>query len=68
MTPMAAIQASTVGNADLFGWSDKIGSITAGKYADIIAVSGDPIQNIGILENVSFVMKGGTIYKNIVKK
>jgi len=68
MTPMAAIQASTVGNADLFGWTDKIGSITAGKYADIIAVSGDPIQNIGILENVSFVMKGGTIYKNIVKK
>lgn len=64
MTPMKAIQASTVANADLFGWSDRIGSITPGKYADIIAVVGDPIQNIGVLENVSFVMKGGSVVKN----
>lgn len=63
MTPMAAIQASTVGNADLFGWSDRIGSITAGKFADIVAVEGDPLQNIGILEKVAFVMKGGGIFK-----
>ncbi|MGD9560893.1 MAG: amidohydrolase family protein [Pyrinomonadaceae bacterium] len=63
MTPMAAIQASTVGNADLFGWSDRIGSITEGKYADIIAVEGDPLENIGILENITFVMKGGVVYK-----
>jgi imidazolonepropionase-like amidohydrolase len=68
MTPMTAIQASTVGNADLFGWSDKIGSITVGKYADIIAVDGDPLQNIGILENVKFVMKGGVVYRSAPKK
>lgn len=63
MTPMGAIQASTVSNADLFGWSDRIGSLTAGKYADIVAVDGDPLQNIGILEKIGFVMKGGVVYK-----
>jgi imidazolonepropionase-like amidohydrolase len=68
MTPMTAIQASTVNNADLFGWSDRIGSITAGKYADIVAVDGDPLQNVGILENIGFVMKGGAIYKNTLAK
>jgi len=68
MTPMSAIQASTVNNADLFGWSDRIGSITAGKYADIVAVDGDPLQNVGILENIGFVMKGGAIYKNTLAK
>jgi len=46
------------------GWQDKIGSIEAGKYADIVAVSGDPIADIGELERVKFVMKGGTIVKN----
>ncbi|MGQ0542912.1 MAG: Xaa-Pro dipeptidase [Blastocatellia bacterium] len=68
MTPMGAIQAATVSNADLFGWSDKIGSITVGKYADIIAVEGDPLANVGILEKISFVMKGGVIYKNTPTK
>lgn len=68
MTPMGAIQAATVGNADLFGLSDKIGSITAGKYADIIAVDGDPLANVGLLEKVSFVMKGGVVYKNSLAK
>jgi len=63
MTPMGAIQASTVGNADLFGWSDRIGSITVGKFADIIAVQGDPLQNVAVLENIGFVMKGGAVYK-----
>ena len=63
MTPMGAIQASTVSNADLFGWSDRIGSITAGKFADIVAVDGDPLQNISILEKIGFVMKGGIVYK-----
>ena len=67
MTPMAAIQASTVGNADLFGWSDKIGSITAGKMADIIAVDGDPLKNVAVLENVQFVMKGGVVYKSAAR-
>lgn len=64
MTPMGAIQAATVSNADLFGWSDKIGSITVGKYADIIAVEGDPLQNVGILEKINFVMKGGVVYRS----
>jgi imidazolonepropionase-like amidohydrolase len=64
MTPMAAIQASTIGNADLFGWSDRIGSITPGKFADIIAIDGDPLTNVSLLENVGFVMKGGVIYKS----
>lgn len=68
MTPMGAIQAATVSNADLFGWSDKIGSITVGKYADIIAVEGDPLANVGILEKIGFVMKGGMIYKNTFSK
>jgi len=68
MTPMTAIQASTVNNADLFGWSDRIGSITAGKYADIVAVDGDPLQNVSILENIAFVMKGGVVYKNTLAK
>jgi len=63
MTPMGAIQASTVSNADLFGWGDRIGSITAGKFADIVAVDGDPLQNISILEKIGFVMKGGIVYK-----
>lgn len=63
MTPMGAIQASTVSNADLFGMSDRIGSITAGKYADIIAIEGDPLANIALMEKVSFVMKGGKVYK-----
>ena len=68
MTPMSAIQASTVNNADLFGWSDRIGSITVGKYADIVAVDGDPLQNVSILENIGFVMKGGAVYKNTLAK
>ncbi len=64
MTPMQAIQAATVSGADLLGWNDKIGSISAGKYADIVAVSADPLQNIAVFENVQFVMKGGEVYKN----
>lgn len=68
MTPMGAIQASTVSNADLFGWSDRIGSITAGKFADIVAVEGDPLKNISILEKIDFVMKGGKVYKSPTTK
>ncbi len=68
LTPMQAIQAATVNGADLLGWNDKVGSITAGKYADIIAVTGDPLLDVKVLENVEFVMKGGTIYKNLIQK
>ncbi|HZQ70941.1 MAG TPA: amidohydrolase family protein [Terriglobales bacterium] len=63
MTPMQAIQAATTNAADLLGHSDVVGSIKPGKYADLVAVSGDPLQNISVLENVQFVMKDGTAYK-----
>jgi imidazolonepropionase-like amidohydrolase len=63
MTPMQAIQAATVNAADLIGHAELFGSITAGKSADIIAVDGDPLVDIRVLEAVKFVMKEGTIYK-----
>jgi imidazolonepropionase-like amidohydrolase len=63
MTPLQAIQAATVNAADLIGHSELFGSIKAGKSADIIAVAGDPLTDIRVLENVGFVMKEGTVYK-----
>jgi imidazolonepropionase-like amidohydrolase len=63
MTPMQAIRAATTADADLFGVSTKLGSISKGKLADIIAVRGDPLQNVRLLEDVRFVMKEGRIYK-----
>jgi imidazolonepropionase-like amidohydrolase len=63
MTPMQAIQAATSNAADLLGHSDEFGSIKPGKYADIIAVTGDPLNDVRLLENVQFVMKDGKIYK-----
>jgi len=63
MTPMQAIQAATSNAADLLGHSDVIGSIKPGKSADIVAVSGDPLKDIQLLENVEFVMKEGKVYK-----
>jgi imidazolonepropionase-like amidohydrolase len=63
MTPMQAIQAATTNAADLLGYSNEVGSIKAGKYADIIAVDGDPLTDIRLLENVQFVMKEGKVYK-----
>jgi imidazolonepropionase-like amidohydrolase len=64
MTPMQAIQSATVNAADLIGHSELFGSITAGKSADIIAVKGDPLADIRVLEHVAFVMKEGVIYKH----
>jgi imidazolonepropionase-like amidohydrolase len=63
MTPMQAIQAATMGGADLLGIADKVGSIRAGKLADLIAVRGDPLNNVRLLEDVRFVMKQGEVYK-----
>lgn len=63
MTPMQAIQSATVNAAQLLGWSDRVGAIEPGKLADLIAVSGDPLQDISRLEHVEFVMKGGVVYK-----
>ncbi len=65
---MQAMQSATINAADLLGWKDKTGSITKGKWADIIAVEGDPIAGITVLEQVKFVMKDGTVYKNELKK
>jgi len=63
MTPMQAIQAATVNAADLLGKSDLVGSIKPGHYADMIAVSGDPLADISVLEHVDWVIKGGKIVK-----
>jgi len=64
MTPLAAIQTGTINAADLMGWTDHTGSLDPGKWADIIAVSGDPLADVRILQHVPFVMKGGVIYKD----
>src|SRR6267142_4237715 len=61
LPPLEAIQAATVNAADLLGWSDRIGTLENGKFADIVAVDGDPLQDVTILEHVRFVMKGGEV-------
>lgn len=63
MTPMQAIQSATSAAADLIGRSDEFGSIKPGKYADVVAVSADPLKDVTALENVQFVMKDGKVYK-----
>ena len=63
MSPLAVLQADLVNGAKLLGWEGKIGSLEPGYLADIVAVPGDPLQDIAVLENVAFVMKGGVIYK-----
>jgi imidazolonepropionase-like amidohydrolase len=64
MTALAAIQSGTLNAAELMGWSDKAGSLETGKWADIIAVKGDPLRDIKLLQHVSFVMKSGEVYKH----
>jgi imidazolonepropionase-like amidohydrolase len=68
LTPLQSIQAATINAADLLGWSDKIGAVESGKWADIIAVDGDPLQDVTTLERVKFVMKGGEVVKNEYEK
>jgi imidazolonepropionase-like amidohydrolase len=63
LTPMQAIQSATQSAADLLGWADRVGTVSKGRYADIIAVDGDPLKDITELERVTFVMKGGVVYK-----
>ena len=64
MTPIQAIRTTTLNAADLLGWSDKVGSIEPGKWADIVAVDGDPLSDVAALQQVKFVMKGGEVVKN----
>ncbi len=64
MTPLAALQTATINAADLMGWSAKTGTLEPGKWADIIAVDKNPLDDIRVLENVHFVMKAGVVYKN----
>src|SRR3954468_14626350 len=64
MTPIQAIQAATISAADLMQWKDSVGSLTAGKYADIIAVEGDALADLRSFEKVGFIMKGGVVYKS----
>jgi len=64
MTPTQAIQSATIVSAELLGWEDRVGRIAPGMYADIIAVHGNPLEDIAELEDVDFVMKGGVVYKS----
>src|ERR1039457_5761268 len=63
MTPLAAVQADSVNGAKLLGWQGKIGGLKPGYFADIVAVPGDPLQAIGVLQKVAFVMMGGVVYR-----
>ncbi len=67
MTPQQAIRTATTTAAELLGWSDKMGTIEAGKWADLVAVSGDPLKDITELERIKFVMKSGAVFKNEYK-
>ena len=68
MTPMQAIRAGTSVAAELLGWNETAGTVEAGKWADIVAVRGDPLQDITELQKVKFVMKGGVIFKDELRK
>jgi imidazolonepropionase-like amidohydrolase len=64
LTPLQAIQAATINASDLLGWSGKVGSLDPGAWADIVAVDGDPLEDVTTLERVKFVMKGGEVVRN----
>jgi imidazolonepropionase-like amidohydrolase len=66
MTPAQAIRAATSNAADLIGRAKDVGTLEAGKFADVIAVTGDPLQDVRALENVGFVMKGGVVVKDAI--
>jgi imidazolonepropionase-like amidohydrolase len=66
MTPLEVIRAATINAAELMGWQEDVGAIEAGKYADLIAVEGDPLANIALLQQVQFVMKSGAVTKNVL--
>lgn len=63
MTPLATLQAGLLNGAKVLGWQGQIGALKPGYFADVIAVPGNPLEDISVLEKVSFVMKGGVIYR-----
>ena len=63
MTPLASIQAGTLNGARLLGWQGQIGALKSGYFADIVAVPDDPLKDIAVLQRVTFVMKGGVVYR-----
>jgi imidazolonepropionase-like amidohydrolase len=63
MSPLSVMQADLLHGAKLLGWEGQIGSLEPGYLADVIAVPGDPLQDIAVLQNVGFVMKGGVVFK-----
>ena len=63
MSPLEAIQAATINAAELLGWADRVGALEPGLFADLIAVEGNPLEDITVLERVGFVMKGGTVIR-----
>jgi imidazolonepropionase-like amidohydrolase len=67
MTPLAALQSATINAADLMGWTAKTGTLEPGKWADIIAVDKNPLDDVRVLQDVKFVMKSGVVYKNEAK-
>ncbi len=67
MSPLEGIQTGTINAADLMGWTDRIGTLAPNKYADIIAIDGDPLKDVKLLQHVPFVMKSGIVYKNEIK-
>jgi imidazolonepropionase-like amidohydrolase len=67
MTPAQALRAGTSSAADLMGWQDQVGSIEQGKFADLVAVQGDPLADITEVERIKFVMKGGVVFRNDLK-
>jgi imidazolonepropionase-like amidohydrolase len=67
MKPLDAVRAATINAADLLGWSDKVGALEKGHFADLIAVDGDPLTDVTVLEKVRFVMKGGAVVRNDVE-
>ena len=64
LSPARAIQSGTIVNAEALGWQDRIGSIEPGRYADLVAVAGDPLADITELQRVRFVMKGGKVVRD----
>ena len=63
MSPLATLQADLINGAKLLGWGGQIGALRPGYFADVIAVPGDPLQDISVLSKVSFVMKNGVVYR-----